>query len=197
MIKISSRDQIVQEWIDEQMKDNPEYTYYKDISKVKLLKWIHEDISSAINIALKEFRSHVPLYPDIQVNLGENLQEGAIARYISGSSPSVPIVYVGVNAIVKSLTKDAKKYAPEAIENFIRKEIYPSVIVSVLHELGHAIVDEYREFGWESDAYNSEEDFVEEFARDLYDGIGVDSAMKKIISDIQRLRNGEELEEND
>jgi len=138
-IRFSKRDEFTQQWIDNQLSQREdEYTYYKDISGEKILRWIHEDIKNATENAVKSFKQKIRLYSDIQVTYGKNIG-GTIARYLSGSATNVPIILLGVDNIIKFLKKDAKDNSvdnsKEGIQNFIKREIYPAVTTSIYHEL--------------------------------------------------------------
>ena len=199
MIKLSKRDEYTQQWIDDRLQDDEDrYTYYKDISGEKILQWIHEDIKSATDHALKIFKQKIRIYPDIQITYGKNIGGNAIARYLSGTSTNVPIILIGVDKIISEIKKDAKQNSmdtsPQGIKNFIKIEIHSSIALSILHELGHALVDEMRENEYQYDELSDEESLVEQFAHDLYDGDDIDDAMKLVISDIKKVRRGIKLE---
>lgn len=205
MIRISARDRYTQMWIEEKLQQGEEwnnYSYYSDISKEKFLKDVYKTIQDAAKSGLYQFKKAIKLYPDIEIKYAKDIGGQAIARYIAETSTNVPIVLIGVDSILKQLKKDAKKWSmdtsPEGIHNFIVREIYPAIIISIFHELGHAMVDELR--SWfnseksEDLVYDNEESLVEDFARELYDDGLITDDMKNVIKDIKTIRKGGSIE---
>jgi hypothetical protein len=205
MIRISVRDKHTQEWVNERLREGEDYggySYYNDLSKEKILKDVYKTIQNAANTALKNFKKSIKLYTDIEVKYSKTIQNNAVAMYIGDTSTNVPIILIGVDSILKYLKKDAKKWAmddsPEGIHRHIEQELYPSIMISLYHELGHAMVDEIKQWfraeNNEDLEYDNEESLVEDFAREFYDDGSITPDMQKVIKEIKIIRKGGRIE---
>lgn len=135
---------------DEYIEINNDYTI-RDYNK------IHQDFLNIVPIALKIFKENVKIWDDIKVVYVSKIGEGALGRFKSGTSSSTPIIMVSE----KNILNACKKYDVE-LDTAIKTTLY--------HELGHAICElEYDLYGYQYLEYSSEEDWVEDFAYNLFE----------------------------
>lgn len=137
-----------------------ELSQYKDWYEF----WEKEDdmIKSLIDNTIEEFKSKVPIFDVIHVQLVKDFKrknKDIIGMYSHGSVLRTPIIFLGIKAIYEA----SKGYDDVSLDIIIRSTIF--------HELGHAIVDVDNHFVYIKDEnilqFNNEEEYVEDFAFEL------------------------------
>jgi hypothetical protein len=195
MIRLSQRDpnrnENTQMWIDQEVEGlrDEGNEYYKNIEKVKKFQKYYDWMKRSIDSSIQHFNKQIGLYPDIEILYIKN--SNAVAMYRSQTSHNVPIISLGLDTIIKWCKKEAKENGFSGQSEL--QSISDQISISILHELGHAMVDELDNFGYQYDNYGlfgDEEAMVEEFARDLYDDNYIIEPMRRIISDIKKCRKG-------
>jgi hypothetical protein len=145
-------------------KESDEYHHLKDDYGLKDINKVHSDIIKYSKEALEKFKEKVDLFDDIKIIFVNKIGDGALGRFRSGTSSSIPIVLMSE----KDILKGSKKYDVP---------LWVAVETTIFHELGHAICElEYNVFGYEYLEYGDEEEWVENFAYELhnYDDIPQD-----------------------
>ena len=137
-------------------KESDEYNHITNDYGIKDINKIHSDIVKFSKEAIETFKNKIDLFNDIRIVFVNNIGEGALGRFRSGTSSSTPIVLLSE----KDILKGSKKY---------NVPLWVAVETTILHELGHAICElEYDVFGYEYLEYGDEEEWVENFAYELH-----------------------------
>ena len=137
-------------------KESDEYNHITNDYRIKDMNKVHSDIVKFSKEAIETFKNKINLFNDIRIVFVNNIGEGALGRFRSGTSSSTPIVLLSE----KDILKGSKKY---------NVPLQVVVETTILHELGHAICElEYDVFGYEYLEYGNEEEWVENFAYELH-----------------------------
>ena len=137
-------------------KESDEYNHITNDYGIKDINKVHSDIVKFSKEAIETFKNKIDLFNDIRIVFVNNIGEGALGRFRSGTSSSTPIVLLSE----KDILKGSKKYDVP---------LWVAVETTIFHELGHAICElEYDVLGNEYLEYGDEEEWVENFAYELH-----------------------------
>jgi len=169
---------IIEPTIKEHLNENIEFLLdkesdeYSDIDNdygIKDINNVHSDIAKISKESIKRFKGKVKLFNDIRIVFVNNIGEGALGRFRSGTSSSTPIILLSE----KDILMGSKKYDVP---------LWVAVETTIFHELGHAICElEYDIFGYEYLEYGDEEDWVENFAYELHEYGDIPQDLKNFI----------------
>jgi hypothetical protein len=137
-------------------KESDDYNHIINDYGVKDITKVHSDIVKFSMEAIETFKNKIDLFKDIRIIFVNNIGEGALGRFRSGTSSSIPIVILSE----KDILEGSKEY---------NVPLWVAVETTIFHELGHAICElEYDLFGYEYLEYGDEEEWVENFAYELH-----------------------------
>lgn len=127
------------------------------------------------------FKSEVQIWDDIKVVYVDKIGGGALGRFKSGTSSSMPIIMLSEKNIINA----CKKYNVD-LDTAIKTTLY--------HELGHAICElEYDLYGYQYLEYGNEEDWAENFAYNLFEYDSIPEDLVTFISVLKKDGNFSEV----
>lgn len=137
-------------------KESDEYNHISNNYGIKNIDKVHSDIVKFSKEAIDTFKDKIGLFDNIKIVFVNNIGDGALGRFKSGTSSSTPIVLLSE----KDILKGSKKYDVP---------LWVAVETTIFHELGHAICElEYDIFEHKYLEYDDEEEWVENFAYELH-----------------------------
>ena len=155
-------------------KEGDEYNHISNDYGIKDINKIHLDIVKFSKEAIETFKDKISLFNDIRLVFVDNIGEGALGRFRSGTSSSIPIILLSE----KNILEGSKDY---------NVPLWVAVETTIFHELGHAICElEYDVFGYEYLEYGNEEEWVEEFAYKLHDYGGIPQDLENFIREYKK-----------
>jgi len=132
---------------------------------------IDNDIVRYANEAIKTFKESIDIWDDIKITYVDSIDE--LGKFRSGTASSTPSVLLNKDGI------------NDAVDKY-NVPLETIVTTTIFHELGHAMCEyDFDIYDSKFFDYDDEEEFVEDFAEDLYKYGQVSEEISKLLSQVR------------
>jgi hypothetical protein len=151
-------------------QESEEYDAINDSYVVEDSQKIDPNIIRFCRDALQKFKCYVNIYDEVKIIFVKKIGN-VLGRFRSGTALSAPIVILSA----KELLSGAKEY-----------KVPLSLVVetTIFHELGHAICEMDTDMEYDCLIISNEEEWVEDFAYNLYYNNEIPDDLQKLIASI-------------